>query len=164
MSYYIIIRGPAASGKTTIARQLTKELKAHYIDFDAVLAMYNLDKIDEDGISTQNFIKGNELILDDVKQKLESNRFVIIDACFYRKRHLHHVIKNIPYKHIIFSLKTPLKECLLRNKSRKGEMQPKDIKAVYKLVSKLDVGIPIQTKRKTVREVLEEIKKQVSNF
>jgi cytidylate kinase len=31
MSYYVIIRGPAASGKSTIAKRLAKELSAYYI-------------------------------------------------------------------------------------------------------------------------------------
>ena len=52
MSYYIIIRGPAASGKSTIAKILSEELNAHHIHFDSVLADHNLDMIEGDGITT----------------------------------------------------------------------------------------------------------------
>ena len=45
MSYYVIIRGPAASGKSTIAKKLAKELNAYYIHFDSVLARHKLDII-----------------------------------------------------------------------------------------------------------------------
>src|SRR3989338_1384848 len=102
MSYYVIIRGPAASGKSTIAKKLAKELNAYYIHFDSVLAEHKLDKIEGDGISTENFIKGNEIILNKASEILEKNQAVIIDACFYRKGHIDHLIKNLPYKHFIF--------------------------------------------------------------
>ena len=158
MSYYIIIRGPAASGKSTIAKKLAKKLHAHYINFDSVLSDHNLDIIEGDGISTENFIKGNDLIISHIKKRLEKNKIVIIDACFYRKRHIEHLIKNLPYKHFIFSLKTSLEECIRRNESRGKKMKKKDIENVFTLVSQLKIGITITTEGKTVDGIIKEIK------
>ncbi|MDD4111129.1 MAG: (d)CMP kinase [Clostridia bacterium] len=42
MSYYIIIRGPAGVGKTTIAKNLQDKLGADYISFDEILEKYKL--------------------------------------------------------------------------------------------------------------------------
>ena len=161
MIYYIIIRGPAASGKSTIAKRLAKELSAHYIDFDSVLANHNLDLIEGDGISTENFIKGNNLILDEIKERLRKGQTVIIDACFYRKRHIEHLIKNLDYRYFIFSLKISLKECIRRNEFRKEKMTKKDIRDVFNLVSRLEIGTPITTEGRTVDEVIKEIKKHI---
>lgn len=162
MSYYVIIRGPAASGKSTIAKRLARELNAYYIDFDSVLSKHNLDAIEDDGISTENFIKGNNLILEKIKERLGKGQIVIIDACFYRKRHIEHLIENLPFKYFIFSLKTSLKECIRRNESRRGNMAEKDIQSVFNLVSKLGIGTPIETEGKTVKSIIEEIKNHIS--
>ncbi len=157
MSYYIIIRGPAGSGKSTIAKRLAKELNSFYLNFDKVLAEHKLDKIEGDGISTKNFIKGNKLILDDVRKRIKLNHVVIIDACFYRKRHLNHLVKNLPYKHFIFSLQSSLKECIERNKKRDKEMTDQDITDVYNLVAKYKIGIFISTENRKEKDVIDEI-------
>ena len=161
MSYYIIIRGPAASGKSTIAKRLAKELNAHYIHFDSVLADHNLDIIEGDGITTENFTKGNNLIIGKIKERLVEGQIVIVDACFYRKGHIEHLIKNLPYKHFIFSLKTSLEECIRRNESRGKKMREKDIRDVFALVSRLEIGIPITTDGKTVYNVIKEIRSHI---
>lgn len=163
MGYYIIIRGPAASGKSTIAKRLAKELDAYYIDFDSILARHNLDKIEGDGISTENFVRGNEIIMDEIIEMLEKGRVVVIDACLYRKGHIGHLTKNLPYKHYIFSLKASLEECIRRNRSRGKGMTKKDVRDVFVLVSRLDVGIPIITEGRSVDDVVSEIKSHLSS-
>ena len=163
MSYYIIIRGPAASGKSTIAKKLAKKLHAHYINFDSVLSDHNLDIIEVDGIGTENFIKGNNFIISHIKKRLEKNQIVIIDACFYRKKHIEHLIKNLPYKHFIFSLKISLEECIRRNEARGKKMKKKDIEDVFALVSQLKIGITITTEGKTVDGITKEIKSHIQH-
>ena len=51
MSYFIIIRGPAGIGKTTLAREIAKLLNGYLISFDDVLAKYGLD-----------FVSGNQVM------------------------------------------------------------------------------------------------------
>lgn len=163
MAYYIIIRGPAGSGKTAIARRMAKELGAFYVDFDKVLADHGLDKIEGDGISSENFIKGDNLIIGDARKRLDSGQPVVIDACFYRKAHINHLAKNLHYKHFIFSLKCSLKECIRRNNERGKEMTENDIHDVYRLVSRLRTGIYIDTESGTIKESIEKIKRNLSS-
>lgn len=42
MSYYIIIRGPLACGKTTVSRELAEKLKATHISIDEILDKHEL--------------------------------------------------------------------------------------------------------------------------
>jgi len=46
MSYFIIIRGPAGVGKTTIAKKLAARLGETYISFDKIMREKGLDKIE----------------------------------------------------------------------------------------------------------------------
>jgi len=50
MSYYIIIRGPLAVGKSTIAKKLAEILKADYVPFDDLLHEYGLDRFGRGGM------------------------------------------------------------------------------------------------------------------
>ena len=161
MSYFIIIRGPAGVGKSVIAKKLAKSLKGYYISFDEVIEKNKLDIIEGNGISAKNFIKANQLVIPEVKKKIKNNKIVVFDGCFYRKKQIEHLKKNILYKHYIFSLKAPLSECLLRNKSGKRIMTEKAITEVYDLVSKIKMGIPIDTSGKSVSEIVEEIMKHL---
>ena len=40
MEYCVIIRGPAGGGKTTIAKELARNLNAYYLSFDELMAAY----------------------------------------------------------------------------------------------------------------------------
>ncbi len=120
-----------------------------------------LDIIVRDGISAENFVKANALIISKAIKKLKSNKIVIFDGCFYRKEQLQHLKKNLPFKHYIFSLKASLKDCLARNKTRKKPMTKKAIEDVYKLVSRLKAGIEIDTSNKNIMEVTNEILKHL---
>ena len=72
MNYYIIIRGPLGSGKSTICEKLAQILDAKYIGMDEVLEKHGLDKMPPDApcISAENFIKANEIVLPEVKELL----------------------------------------------------------------------------------------------
>ena len=85
MAYFVMIRGPAASGKTTIAKILAKQLKAHYISFDKIMAKHKLDVIKKCDIPEKNFIKGNEIAIKEADKYLRKGKPVIFDGCFYHK-------------------------------------------------------------------------------
>ena len=190
MGFYIIIRGPAGSGKSAVASGLAKELNARCIHFDDILAKHKLDKIEGSGISTENFIKGDELVVDGIRELLERGQIVIIDACFYRRGHIAHLINSLPFRHYVFSLEASTEECIRRNKLRgngltwsteriptggteeapEGQygifrsrtLEEKDIRDVHALVSRLKVGVPIETGGKGVDDVIRDIKSRLS--
>lgn len=157
MSYFVIIRGPAGIGKTAVAKELAKRLNGYYISFDEVMRKHKLDTIKGGGISAENFIKANNLVIPRAKKELENDKIVVFDGCFYRREQLEHLEKNIPYKYYVFSLKAPLERCILRNKSRPRAIAKQSIKAVHQLVSRIDIGIDIETSGKTISEVADEI-------
>lgn len=159
MSYFIIIRGSLGVGKTTIAKQLADILRGEYISIDDVLEKYNLDKVDkkEGGIPVKNFIKGNENILQKIKEKLSKGKIVIIDGCFYHKKQIEHFIKNLNFPHFVFTLKAPLEVCIDRDKKREKVYGMEAAIAVFNLVTKFDYGILIETKNKSAKENVNEI-------
>ena len=145
---YIIIRGPLGIGKTTIAKELAKKLKAQYISIDKVLKNNNLDKIVNKCISLKNFIKGNNLLLKNIKKK------AIIDGCFYHLKQINHLKKHLKPLYIV-TLTANLKTCIKRDKNRKKSYGEGATRAVYKLTKK--TGIIINTEKKTIKQVIKEI-------
>ena len=164
MSYFIIIRGPLGSGKTTLAKKLAKELKAVYIPIDSILEKHRLDKVKtEKWIPLKNFIKANKIILPEAKKLLKNNKIVIFDACFYHKEQIKDLIKNLPYKNYIFTRKAPLEVCIKRDSKRSKNLGKAATKAVHKLVSRFDYGINIDITKplnKAIKEVLSYLPKK----
>jgi tRNA uridine 5-carbamoylmethylation protein Kti12 len=145
MSYYIIIRGPLGSGKSTISEKLAQLLDAKHVHVDEVLEKHGLDKMPPDApcISAENFIKANEIVLPEVKEFLSGGKVVIFDACFYHKEVIEHLVQNLPYEHYIFTLKAPLELCVQRDSQRSKTYGEGAAAAVHSLVSRFDYGINI---------------------
>lgn len=162
MPYFIILRGPLGCGKTTIAEKLSHELNADVIYIDKVLADNNLDKVSPDigCIPAENFIKAQDLVLPDVKEKLNSGKIVIFDACFYHKEAILHLTDNLPFPHHIFTLKAPVEVCIERDKNRKKTHGEGAAYAVHSLVSKFDYGTVIDISG-SLDEAVEEIMKHL---
>jgi len=153
MSYCIIIRGPAGVGKTTIAKELSNYIFADYISFDEIMSLNKLDIIVGDGIPSENFVKANEIVITMIKNKTK----VVLDGCFYRKEQIDHLLKNLKSEIIIFTLNATLAECLERNKYREHKLSDENIEQVYLLVSKLKLGILINTSGKNSKQVVLEL-------
>lgn len=151
MSYYVIIRGPAGVGKTTIARQLTKELKATYISFDQIREKHGID------LSEKGRIQANNKAIPEARKSMVKGKPVVFDGVFYHKSQVEHLTKALQYKHVVFSLKASLQECLERHRKRKSEISEKSVRDVYKLVAAFDCGIVIKTSEKSVKKCVNEI-------
>jgi len=154
MSYYIIIRGPAGIGKSAIAKKLAQQLQTHHISFDHIRIRYHL------GIQEQDRIKANEIAIPEAKEKLDGGHRVVFEGVFYHKSQLQHLIKNLAYRHFVFSLHAPLQECIGRDSSREGEARigEERVREVYERVARFDYGMVIDTSGKTVAEVVQEIR------
>lgn len=145
MSYYIIIRGPLGSGKSTISEKLAQLLDAKHVHMDEVLEKHGFDKMPPDApcISAENFIKANEIVLPEVKELLSGGKIVIFDACFYHKEVIEHLVQNLPYEHYIFTLKASLELCVQRDSERYKTYGEGAASAVHSLASRFDYGTNI---------------------
>lgn len=159
MAYVILIRGPLGIGKSTISLGLTKKLNAKYYSMDKILEENGLDK-ENDSFTPEDFIKANNIILDEVKTNLKKGKNVILDGCFYFKEQLTHLESKLSNIHA-FNLKAPLETCIKRDSGRKRVYGEQAAKAVYGLVSKFDYGQDIDTNNKTSKQVVEEILKYI---
>ena len=158
MGYYIILRGPLGVGKTTVAKKLVEKLKGYYIGLDSVLSRRGLDKVDtEEGIPAENFIKAQEIIIPDVKDKLSKGRIVVIDACFYHKEQIEHLIENLGKDYVVVTLKASVEVCIERDKERSKVLGEDSVRAVFSLVDKFDYGLIINTDGKKADEVARKI-------
>ena len=158
MSYYILIRGPAGVGKSTVSRLLSKQIKAEVIHFGEIMKSLGLDYIPGDKwIPLHKFVKAHEIKIPELKDKLASGNNLVIDHNFYHKEQIEDLLKNLQFEHFIFTLKADLNECIRRDKTRPGELGEQATKDVYELVSAFDYGISIDTNGKTPTQVVDEI-------
>ena len=155
MSYCIILRGPAASGKTTIALRLQQELGAHHICIDQIKKRLGLKH------SEQEKLQANTIALQEAKEHLAKGRVVIFEEVFYYASQLSGLVAQLPVPHKIFSLYAPAELCVQRNIQRRKaglrNMSDEDVKLVHELVSRVAYGIPVATSGVTVDETLSTI-------
>ncbi|PIN81684.1 hypothetical protein COV11_01420 [Candidatus Woesearchaeota archaeon CG10_big_fil_rev_8_21_14_0_10_30_7] len=159
MTFYLIIRGPLGVGKSTISKQLAKDLGAEYISIDKILSEHDLAHSDGKCIPEKNFIKANELVLSKVKNFLNKGIPVIFDGNFYHYESINHLIENLEGQHYVFTLDAPLDVCIARDKERGETHGAVAATAVHNLVSEVRYGQTIETENKTINEIVAEIKK-----
>ena len=157
MKGYLIIRGPLAVGKTTIAKALTKKLNGKYISADKALDKVGWKESKDGFIAEESFLKANTLIIPAMKKSLSKGKITILDGNFYRKTQLLDILKKVKSKKYIFTLKASVNECIKRDKERKISLGKDAVKVVHKIVSKLDYGIVINTNNRSVEETMKEV-------
>lgn len=163
MSFYIIIRGPLACGKSTIAKEIGKKIKAKYIAIDEIIEIEGLDKDIEQGyISQKSFIKANEFAIKEANKFLSKNKPVVFDGNFYWKSQIEDLIKRLSqFKGYTFTLKAPLEVCISRDIERGETHGEIATKVVYKKSTEFEYGIIIDVNKpldKCVNEILSKIK------
>ena len=158
MSYFIIIRGPLGSGKTTISKKLSEILDAKYIGMDQVLEEHGLDKRPPEAecIPAENFIKASDLVIPEAKSALESGRVVVFDACFYHQSVIEDLIQRLPFDHYVFTLKAPLELCIERDSKRERVYGEGAAWAVHSLVSRFEYGTNVDVSG-SLEDTLKEI-------
>lgn len=163
MSYFIIIRGPLGSGKTTIAKKLSEILSGKYFAIDRILDEHSLTDDKEDGyISQKSFLKANTIILPEAKKSLEKNIPAIFDGNFYWKSQIEDLIKKIDTSHYVFTLKAPLEVCIKRDQERSKTHGEDAARVVYKKSTEFDFGTTIDvtnSEDETIKEILSYLPK-----
>jgi predicted kinase len=159
MSYFIIIRGPAGVGKSTISKRVAEAVRGCYVSFDSILDEHQLDVVPPgmDGIPAENFIKGNVIAIQKTKKLLGKGTPIIFDGCFYRKAQYEHLLASLPAKSFVFSLKAPVEECIKRDAARVRPIGEDSVRAVHSMVSELEIGVPVETVGKSEEQVLQKI-------
>jgi len=110
MSYYVIIRGPMASGKSTVAKSLARALKAKYISMDRMLDKHHLTKDTERGyVSQRSFRKANESSVPVAAKALERGGIVVFDGNFYWASQIRDLIGRLHCPYFVFTLAAPLR-------------------------------------------------------
>lgn len=158
--YYIIIRGPLGVGKSTISEKLKKQLNAELISIDHLLEKYKdeVPKNEWGDILLPGFIAVNNHIKDEIEERLKKGQIFIFDGNFYYKEALEDLISKLNFKNYVFTLKASLETCMLRNNNRSNSRSEIAAKGIYKITTKFDYGINIQTEDKSIDEVVKEIK------
>ena len=160
MSYLVIIRGPLGVGKTAVAKELAKKLGAFYVSIDEVLSEHGLDRETDEkegGIPIKNFLKGNEMVLPEIKRALKSGRVVVIDGCFYHKEQIQHFLDHLKVKSYLFTLKAPVETCIKRDLGREKAYGEDATRIVHMFVSKFDYGTIIYTEDKSLKDTVAEV-------
>ena len=154
MVFYVILRGPAGAGKTTLAKRLAQIYGGHHINIDKVKKSLSLKQ------SEREKLQANKIVIQDASRYLDQGKVVIFEEVLYYKRQLTQ-LEQLPYDCFVFSLIAPLDSCLERNRKRRqrGTRKTTDanIKLVYLLVSQLEAGIEISTYNRPINETVAEI-------
>lgn len=162
MGFFIIIRGPSGAGKSTLAKTLTKLLHCYHISFDTIIQENGLGYIPgEKCVPKAKMLAANKIIIPLAQKKLDRNQIVLFDGNFYHKSQIEDLIKKLRFPHFVFTLKADLIECLARNTLRSNPLDAQAIIDVFKLTSKFDYGISINTNQKNVSEIAHEVVKHL---
>ncbi len=160
MSFYVIIRGPLGCGKSTIAKRLSKVLKAEYFAIDKFL-----DDAEEGGfISQKSCIRANVKLALHAKRILSKDRPVIFDGNFYWTSQIKDLINRLDFPRYVFTLRAPLKVCIARDSARRKHCGVDATRVVFKKSTEFDYGIVINVDRSLqvcLKELISNMKKRV---
>ena len=166
MSYYIIIRGPLGSGKSTISEKLAKKINGKHLAIDRILDDNNLLEDKEDGyISQKSFRQANEIACQDAKSIIQQGTPVVFDGNFYWQSQIDDLIKWLDFPHYVFTLKASLELCIERDRQREKPLGEMAARVVYKKSTEFDYGTVIDISKpldKAITEILSYLPKTKS--
>ena len=163
MTNFIIIRGPAGVGKTTIAKAVAQQLNGVHFNVDQVLRETKLE-IKNGDIPVGNFLKAQAVIMPKVKEYLEQGKPVVFDGNFYYQEQIDQLVRELQGRPYIFTLKASLETCWQRNLARKKDKMDRiSIEAMHRINTTFEAGKIVDTEGKSEEEVIKEIISAIMN-
>jgi predicted kinase len=150
VTYFIIIRGPLGSGKTTVSLALSKVIGAEVVSIDLIL-----DRLEDDG-SIRPYLEANKAAARMALKSLARGTPVVLDESFCWKRQIEDLVTRLPYPHEVFTLKAPLTVCIERDAHRTRVYGAEAARQVHHKIARFDCGIPLDATR-NISLIVEEI-------
>jgi predicted kinase len=157
MVFYIVIRGPLGIGKSTVAKRLAKNIGAEYISIDRILDEHGLWEAGR----VSEFLKANHIAVERAQRFLDKRIPVIFDGNFYWKSQIEELIRQLDYRHFVFTLRAPLRVCIERDRGRADPHGSQAAREVYAKTAMVHYGTGLDATR-PVESVVREIISQIS--
>lgn len=154
MSYYAILRGPLGVGKTTISAAVSHSIAGVVVSIDEIADQ------EWDGGSLRLFLRANKVAAAATRKELARGVPVVMDGCFYWKTQIRDLERRLPFPHEVFTLRAPLSVCIERDSGRKVAFGAEAAEQVYRKVTRIDYGIPIDATQ-DVSRIAEQIRSQL---
>jgi predicted kinase len=149
MSYYLLIRGPLGSGKTTVSQRLASILGAEYISLDRILADRRLWEAGR----LREFLQADKIAAGRAVKWLAEGTPVIFDGNFYWKTQIKDLIGRLDYPHTVFTLEAPLSVCVARDSRRVPPHGSQATREVFAKSTRFEYGIGIDARPSVYRVV-----------
>lgn len=165
----VVIRGPMASGKSTIAHALAGRIGGVVVSIDRILEERGLEEWEEGRrpgtrhITERAFLRANDWVVDEADRHRAEGRSSIIDGNFYWRSVLEDLLERILVRREVFTLTLPLSVCVERNARRVRPIgDASDVQMVYDKVTEFEAGRPVDASG-TPEEVLSVILAQIDH-
>ncbi|HIH24220.1 TPA: ATP-binding protein [Candidatus Woesearchaeota archaeon] len=156
--FCIIIRGPPAVGKSTIAKQLAAEIpNTVHVDIDRLKHM----------ISLQSSVPRTEIAHDVAKyfmKRLIQHKYNIVVEELFKEKHLRpisSILKKAGYRTTQVFLTAPTKVALKRNSEREKNKEEEIVLALHKEITPRDDDIIIDTAKSSIKQSVARIKRAI---
>ncbi len=154
---YLLIRGPAGSGKTTISLEIFRRLRRErnltsYFSFDRIYLSYFASCFNR-----ETMLEASDFMCEMIERQRARTYFGIIDGVFSRPVY-ERVRTKLPGNLCTITLKAPLDLCLERNREREGirKLPDQRVRNIWQQNSQWEIGKVIDS-RKPKEEIIEGI-------
>lgn len=156
----ILIRGPAASGKTTLSQKVANKIKPSVVLHKDIF-IYDVDFFEK--IEYKYKAQVIMLLLSEFYLRKKVN--VIVEGVFGEKdvvsriSQFKKIAKKCKAKFSLFSINAKLETCIKRGKTKKKKIKIKDIKKWHKYFykAKLNKGVWIDTDKISIAQVTKKM-------
>ena len=156
MSHYVVVRGPLASGKTTVAERLARTLGGDRISIDSILEEHDLERWEDGYVSERSFLEANEVAIRTAAPRLERGIPIVFDGNFYWRSVIDDLVRRLPAPHLVVTLRVPVELCLARDAERDRPLGPESVRDVYRKATEFDYGVGVDATG-TVDETVDAI-------